>query len=86
MLQDNDLASRQKTTECLLTLSSISFLSNLIKNLGEASGRALIIRHGSLLYLSKLFDDPDPLVRRNTHHIFSRSTINQAGTFSTSIL
>jgi hypothetical protein len=56
------------------------------------------VRHGSFLYLAKLvclsdfpklisngefqFDDPDALIRRNTHQIFSRSTVAYQGRYT----
>ncbi|KAJ3292818.1 Radial spoke head 14 [Borealophlyctis nickersoniae] len=67
MLMETDLTIRQKSTECLLTISS------------HALGRADIVEHNTLMPLSKLFDDPSDLVRKNTYTTFSHTTLHRSG-------
>ncbi|KAJ3397284.1 Radial spoke head 14 [Lobulomyces angularis] len=67
LLKNSNLTIKQKTTECLSTIS------------GYALGRTALIEENTLLNLSKAFDDEDPLVRKNAHLTFARVTSQQAG-------
>lgn len=62
-----DITIRQKASECIATIS------------GYAHGRNALINENTLYIISKLFDDNDPMVRRNAHTTFSQCTLQQAG-------
>ncbi|TPX63622.1 hypothetical protein SpCBS45565_g06472 [Spizellomyces sp. 'palustris'] len=66
----SDVTVRQKATECLKVLG------------GHAIGRASMVQCSTLVPLSKLFDDPDPLVRKTIHTTFSYITLHASGVTS----
>ncbi|KAJ3127322.1 Radial spoke head 14 [Nowakowskiella sp. JEL0407] len=67
LLSEEDLTIKQKSTECLATISGI------------AAGRTSIVNCNAPLALSKLFDDEDLVVRKNIHETFYRVTLNHEG-------
>lgn len=55
LLEDDDVTVRQKTTECLYIFA------------GYAVGRDAFLDFELIVPLAKLFDDPEDIVRKNTH-------------------
>ncbi|KAI9104823.1 armadillo-type protein [Phlyctochytrium arcticum] len=70
MVDHEDVTVRQQSTEGLRVVA------------GHAIGRQAIVDCGTLVPLSKLFDDKDALVRRHVHHIFSLVTTHSSGVTS----
>lgn len=70
-LREKDLCIRQKSTECLATIS------------GYSVGRSAIVADNTLMALSKLFDDTCDIVRLNVHRTFSLVTTQLEGVLRT---